>query len=187
MHNLIPHPAYTSARMQGIRIDLAWADAEWAARVLRTLSDVSLSVGCLPAVILDTSGPEIRVRNTATACLPKPGAAPPPDVKFEAGSDVTLVRGPGEQLSSSTVPVDCSKTFTELAVEESTVLYISSYLSAGAHSTRSGANTCSASHRSENPRAANTAAVAGRAAGWGTHECGMHEGSTTSVFMQGRT
>lgn len=86
-----------------------------------------------PAVILDTSGPEIRVCNTAKACLRKENyAASPEGVTFEAGSDVMLCRGGDVAMSPTEVPVDCSKTFTELAIEVGAILYISSYLSAGA-------------------------------------------------------
>ena len=56
------------AHVQGFRIDLAWADQEWADKALNTLYEVSEAAGKTPAVILDTSGPEIRVCNTAKAC-----------------------------------------------------------------------------------------------------------------------
>jgi pyruvate kinase len=118
--------------VQGFRIDLAWADEEWADQALTTLAEVSETLGKTPAVILDTSGPEIRVYNTAKACLRKENAvASPEGVKFEEGNDVMLCRGAHVAISSTEVPVDCSKTFTELAIEVGSVLHISSYLAAG--------------------------------------------------------
>lgn len=117
---------------QGFRIDLAWADETWADKTLQTLSEVSEATGKTPAVILDSSGPEIRVRDTAKACLRKEnGAGVLNGVTFEEGSNVMLCRGADVAMSPSEVPVDCSKTFTELAIEVGAVLYISSYLSAG--------------------------------------------------------
>jgi hypothetical protein len=116
--------------VQGFRIDLAWADADWANQALKTLAEVSEALGKTPAVILDTSGPEIRVYNTAKACLSKENAVAQ-GVAFEAGSDVSLCRGGGVSISSAEVHLDCSRTFTELAIEVGAVLHISSYLAAG--------------------------------------------------------
>ena len=125
-------PEY-SIKVQGFRIDLAWADQEWADKALATLAQVSEATGKTPAVVLDTSGPEIRVCNTAKACLRKQSAdAGSEGVVFEEGGEVMLCRGGDIDMCSSAVPVDCSKTFTELAIEVGAVLHISSYLSAGA-------------------------------------------------------
>lgn len=129
--------------VQGFRIDLAWADQEWADKALATLAQVSEATGKTPAVILDTSGPEIRVCNTAKACLRKQNAdASAEGVVFQEGGEVMLCRGGDIDMCSSAVPVDCSKTFTELAIEVGAVLHISSYLSAGSDLTTLSLEVC---------------------------------------------
>jgi hypothetical protein len=54
------------------------------------------------------------------------------EVSFAAGSAVTVTRDESAALSPSVVPVDCPMAFTDLGLTQGAVLFVSSYLSAGA-------------------------------------------------------
>lgn len=84
--------------MQGFRIDLASASVDWIKRTLGHLRDAEAASGIYTAVILDTIGPEIRVR-------PPPANAAA--IAFTAGAPVALDRTPSASLSPSTVPIIC--------------------------------------------------------------------------------
>lgn len=115
---------------QGFRIDLAWASVEWIKTTISRLRNAETVTGAHTAVILDTIGPEIRVRPP-----PASAAADAPGINFAAGSAVSLDRTAGATLTPSTVPIVCSEPFTALAISPGSVLHVSSYLTAGAELT----------------------------------------------------
>jgi hypothetical protein len=108
-------------KMQGVRIQLNAVNIDWAQRALANLDEAQGVVGVVAGVMLETVGPELKVRAVDTSS----------SVEFEAGSPVTLTRDVSKDLSATLVPVQCELPFTALRLRPNAQLCISAFLALG--------------------------------------------------------